>query len=282
VTAPATQLKIGLFVLCGIAAVAITAVVLRVEGRVPVVRYHTYFDESISGLDVGSPVEFRGVRIGSVGSIAIASDRSHVDVALDINDRDGQRIELARTAPELRARLESSGITGVKYIDIEPATESAPELSFAPDRRYIPARSSFLRQLELRAERVSESAPVLLDRLVRVADHMDRVLGELENSRLPSRIVSAFDDIDAMVVDARHLVKHVDRAALPARLVEAISEINAAAAKLRGFASKLEGDGEIEQAMRELGGAARAFRELVQDVEREPDMLVKGRAASRP
>jgi ABC-type transporter Mla subunit MlaD len=282
VTAPATQLKIGLFVLCGIAAVAIAAVVLRVEGRVPVVRYHTYFDESVSGLDVGSPVEFRGMRIGSVASIAIASDRRHIDVGLDINDRDGARIELARTALALRARLESAGITGVKYVDLEPAAGPAPELSFEPDHRYIPARTSFLRDMQLRAERVSESAPELLDRLVRVADHMDQVLSELERSRLPSRIGAVFDDVDTMVLDAKHLVRGFDRAALPERLVGVLAHADGAAAKLRSFASKLEGDGAIEQAMRELGGAARAFRELVQDVEREPDMLVKGRAASRP
>jgi ABC-type transporter Mla subunit MlaD len=282
VSAAATQLKIGLFVLCGVAAVAIVAVVLRVEGRVPVARFHTYFDESISGLDVGSPVEFRGIRIGSVGSITVGPDLAHVDVGLDINDRDGARLELARSASSFRARLQSSGITGVKYVDLEPGNTPAPKLSFAPDQHYIPARSSFLHDLELRAERVGESVPELFDRLVAVADHLERLLSEVESSRLPSRMRSVFDDVDAMVLDARRFVHQIDRAALPQRLADVLAKIDGAAAKLRGFASRLEGDGEVEQAMRELGSAARAFRELVQEVEREPDMLIKGRTASRP
>ena len=43
-------------------------------------RYVSYFDESVQGLDVGSPVKFRGVTIGTVGGIDVAPDHRHVEV----------------------------------------------------------------------------------------------------------------------------------------------------------------------------------------------------------
>ena len=58
--------KLGLFVLLGL-FVAFGAVVWLGAAEIDkdVARYVTYFDESVQGLDVGSPVKFRGVRIGN-------------------------------------------------------------------------------------------------------------------------------------------------------------------------------------------------------------------------
>jgi paraquat-inducible protein B len=38
-------------------------------------RFIVYFDEAISGLDEGSPVKLRGVRVGHVVGISIRYDR---------------------------------------------------------------------------------------------------------------------------------------------------------------------------------------------------------------
>src|SRR5689334_9285868 len=117
---PATQLKLGAFVLVAIAAAIAVALGLGLRGRVSTLRYHTYFDENVQGLELGSPVTFRGVRIGAVGAIAIAPDRVHVDVALDIRERDAVQLDLDTRGPAMRARLETQGITGVKYVDVDP------------------------------------------------------------------------------------------------------------------------------------------------------------------
>jgi ABC-type transporter Mla subunit MlaD len=281
-TRATTQLKLGLLVLCAIAAAFAIAVSLGLRARTPTVRYHTYFDESVSGLDVGSVVEFRGVRIGSVGDISIAPDHNHIDVALDINQNDALEMHLDEVALAFRARLETSGITGVKYIDLEPrVTAKLPELAFAPDRRYVPSRPSMLHMLEANVQRVGESIPLLAERASAAADKVGRLLDDVERERLATRLATTLDHADAAFDELHRLVRHVDRADLPRKADATLAEIDAAAAKVRGSFTRLDGDGELARAMRELGSAARAFRELVQEVERDPDMLVKGRARSR-
>jgi paraquat-inducible protein B len=70
---------IGLFVLTGIALAFATVVLfgkLDLFGETRAAEI--VFDGSVSGLGVGSPVTFRGVRVGAVSSVAIAFDpRSH-------------------------------------------------------------------------------------------------------------------------------------------------------------------------------------------------------------
>jgi phospholipid/cholesterol/gamma-HCH transport system substrate-binding protein len=307
-TTPATQFKLGLFVLIGLAAAALAAVGLGLHTRTPSVRYHSYFDESVSGLEIGSPVDFRGVRIGFVGSIAIAPDLEHIDVGLDVAKAEADMLRLEDLAPTLRARLETQGITGVKYVDIQPRNvdeHPLPELEFAPDLHYIPARHSLLFALERQLDRVGKQVPVLVDHATATVDKLGRVFDDFHDQQMAKRIADVIDHTDATVMDLRRLVRRVDRADLPEKTGAAIADLDAAVQKAREVLAKLSGidaliasarrsadaigdfgrsasgGGELEQTIRDLGDAARAFRDLVQEVERDPDMLVKGRARSK-
>jgi paraquat-inducible protein B len=86
------QALIGLFVLCGLALAVLTVVLF---GRFDPFRQtqaaEVVFDGSVDGLGVGSPVSFRGVRLGAVSSIAIEHDpqsgRTYIPVKLRIDPR---------------------------------------------------------------------------------------------------------------------------------------------------------------------------------------------------
>src|SRR4029079_2013614 len=120
------------FVLLGFGLAIAAAVLLGVATtRKQTVKYHSYFNESVQGLDLGSPVKFRGVTIGHVSAIEIAPDHRMVDVVSELDAADIKRMGLAEEGahplgptrfaipPDLRAQLSSQGITGVKFIGID-------------------------------------------------------------------------------------------------------------------------------------------------------------------
>src|SRR5262249_62254679 len=73
--------KVGLFVLSGVALAFATLLWLgTAQFRRQVMRFVTYVDEAVQGLDVGAPVKIRGVAVGSVTRIRIARDRKPVEL----------------------------------------------------------------------------------------------------------------------------------------------------------------------------------------------------------
>ena len=69
-TATANNWKLGLFIVTGIAVVLSTAAWIGVDRLRQDYRiWYAYFDESVDGLEVGSPVKFLGVPIGEVVEI---------------------------------------------------------------------------------------------------------------------------------------------------------------------------------------------------------------------
>jgi len=70
----ANYFKIGLFFLSG-TILAVIALIILGEGTFfqKKVLLETYFKESVQGLDIGSPVKFRGVLIGNVEKITFVN-----------------------------------------------------------------------------------------------------------------------------------------------------------------------------------------------------------------
>ena len=128
---------VGLFVL-GALALGIVGVVSF--GGVHVFskpqRFEVFFNESIQGLDLGSPVKLRGVRVGRVVGIRIRYDadlqHSEVEVTCELTrdtltDIKGSMIDIANDAQlkklieaGLRAQLGINGIaTGLLFVELD-------------------------------------------------------------------------------------------------------------------------------------------------------------------
>ena len=115
-------------------------------------RFMVYFDESVSGLDLGSSVKFRGVRIGRVSQVNLtydaATQKSVVAVLCEFNrnvltDPSGRSIQLAdrgeledMIAAGLRAELGIAGLaTGLLYVELDmkdPAEYPVPHRDIVP------------------------------------------------------------------------------------------------------------------------------------------------------
>lgn len=120
-------------------------------------KFVVYFDESIHGLDLGSPVKLRGVRIGRVVELNVRyeadKNRSVVAVLCELNrdvitDNRGQKLNLSSRAElqklvdrGLRARLEIQALaTGMLFVGldfVDPKENPAPPPPEAPTRYLV-------------------------------------------------------------------------------------------------------------------------------------------------
>ncbi|WP_404425364.1 MlaD family protein [Nibricoccus sp. IMCC34717] len=124
-------------------------------------RFVVFFDESIHGLDLGSPVKLRGVRVGRVVDLALNYDEKAntavVAVTCEFNknmmkNRDGVMIDVSKrerlealVASGMRAQLGVQGLaTGLLFVELDfvdtesqvPAPTGAPTtLAVVPSMR---------------------------------------------------------------------------------------------------------------------------------------------------
>ena len=301
-----THFKLGIFTL--IAIVAGIAMAFGLGARATTsetVRFDTYFDESVEGLEIGSPVKYRGVKIGSVSAIEIAPDHQKVDVGLALAAVDVRRLGLETIPPELRTQLGTQGITGVKYVDIDffdPKANPPPVLPFEPPARYIPAAPSVIKGLTEDLGAMLQRLPAVADATTAVLQRIDRILEDFEGQRLPARFEKAVEDIDGAAGDIRVLLRHIDKAHIPDKTASAMDGLSTALAKVNVMMDRIGGDGglvastqratdrlgdlgrnasgsagDLQKTLRDLDEAAQAIRDLAQELERDPEMLVKGR-----
>lgn len=283
--ASVSHLKLGILVLA--AFVACTAILFGLGlRREPSDTYHTYFDETVQGLEVGAVVKYRGVKIGRVSAFGIAPDGRHVAVTLSIGRAHAKRAGLTTISPALRAELATLGITGLKIIDldvVDPARVPLPVLSFTPEQPYIASHPSFLTGVQRGLQTTSDRLPELLDRAIAILDqvHSDRLsqrIGALADSTTQAaekleRAFVTFDRVGRKLDDVLDRVGGDDGLVASAR--RATDAFDDAGRTTRTSAA------ELGRTMRDLGDAARTVRRFFRDLERQPDMLLKGRGRSR-
>ena len=175
--------KIGFFILTGVALVVGTLVYLGGFGS----EQHefiaeTHFSYPVSGLDVGSAVNFRGVRVGSVRKISFIGaeyddignplDRRQIYVELALDKRlfrfggSEERVhETLRRLVErgLHATVSSSGVTGLSKIELNFPKIPPEDEKISWKEKYIriPPAPAFLQS-------AADSVTQVLDQLNRM------------------------------------------------------------------------------------------------------------------
>src|SRR6056297_1955306 len=140
-----TNFAVGLFIITGIAVVAVVVIYVGASTYLKPGRlYSAFFNESVQGLSKDSPVKYRGVPVGQVHDIRIAEDGRLVEVVLRI-DSDWKPDE------NTIAQLKAIGITGIMFVelDIREASDQVlkPDLQSFSENPVIPTTTSDIRQL---------------------------------------------------------------------------------------------------------------------------------------
>jgi len=208
----ANKTLVGAFVI-GALALAVIAVIVFGSGKLFADKETMvmYFSGSVKGLNVGSPVVFRGVRIGSVKDIVLQFNAKDVAFLIPVYvEIDFDKIELiGNTAGDekayfdaliekgLRAQLElQSIVTGQLMINLD-FNPKAPARFVGIDKRYreLPTTTSGLEELL----KTAQDLPLkdLVDKLLKAIEGIEKVV----NSPNISSSLKSLDDSLAKLKD---------------------------------------------------------------------------------
>ena len=221
----ANKSLIGAFVVGGI-ILFIAAFVLLGAGSFSGVKPNAlaYFQDSVSGLDIGAPVKFRGVTIGKVSQVLLrTANQSPSDYSIPVVmeftpdlltrrgldqaliDKSGLRISIEKG---LRAKLQQqSVITGVLYVELDyfPDTPyklhdtrgEQPEIPTLPSNlgALTKAVSQTLEQLS-RVDFVS-----ITKKVDSILTRIDQGASQIEFAKINNNLVKASDNIARITSD---------------------------------------------------------------------------------
>jgi phospholipid/cholesterol/gamma-HCH transport system substrate-binding protein len=164
----ANYVAVGAFVLACIIGLVVTLLWLAgIQYSQEYDYYQTYFKGPVTGLGKGTAVRYNGIDVGRVDNLEFdPNDPQTVIVTLQV--RTGLNIR-----ENSQASIESQGLTGGSYVEIDGGTAKSPLLLPKPGQRYpvIRAKASTLQQIE-------ESAPQLLAKLNVAADRVNDLLND--------------------------------------------------------------------------------------------------------
>ena len=311
-TQPTNHWKLGLFVVVGLVVMLVTLVFLGKETlQQESVAYTSYFDEAVTGLDVGSPVKFRGVPVGKVAEIDVAPDHRHVRVTYDlavtvldqlgIAKKSGEKTKIS-VPVELRVQLGTTGVTGVKYLQLDffdPKQHPREALPFRVPANHIPSTPSTLKNVEDSVVRAIDSLPAVTSELVVSLERINGLLAQIESERIPARVAGTLNQADLAFATLNEKLQDVPARELSQEALATMAGFNTAMAKVHRVLERVDGDqgllasaqrasdtlGDVagdargwSETLRDVREAADAIRQLVEALERDPDMLLKGRA----
>lgn len=289
--------KLGLFVSLGIGvAIGMLFWLGMARFRREAIYAVTYFDESVQGLDVGSPVKFRGVTLGSVSSITIAPDQRHVQIDMQIFTEELKHMGLSSDTPwtpEVRVQLASAGITGVKFLQVDffEATKHQPmDLPFEPGTNYIPSVPSTLKGLEEALNEFLDKLPGYGDKIKKVLEEarealaqLRRVGGMIEDEHGP--VQQLVKRVDGAVATLEGAIKEAQVGQTTAALRASAGTVGQAADNLSrtsvsiGKTSSQVGSlsDHLDAAITGLRETLEAVRSLATDLDRDPSALLRGK-----
>jgi len=201
-----TKLAVGLFVACGLACAVLVIIWLGMSRFLEKGQFYvSYFDESIQGLVVDSPVKYRGVFIGRVDSISVAPDSELIKVVLKIDT--GQTLD-----SNIVAQLKSVGITGSMFVELDRRAagepDQSPTLSFPSEYPIVASKPSEISELLSNISQALNQIKALdlrgiSEKIKLTLDSIHQKVSEAEVKRISMKLESSLDRVDRILDEQR-------------------------------------------------------------------------------
>lgn len=295
--------RIGLFI--------ITALLLLAGGLVifgagqffkQKILVETYVDATVQGIEIGSPVKFRGVTVGKVSNIGFLFteypqvDRStvvnYVVILMEVDkpifpemfEVDDLQGLLDRSIKRgLRVQIEPQGITGLNYMEInylEPSRFTPITINWKPRHYFLPYAPGEITSMLDSVNRMMREIEGL--NIKGISDQTEKLLGNLND-------VVTKSQIDQLSADARQLITTLEQAVEDAQVKELSADTRALLAEVQRSndqirailsnvepASRLNAD-DIAATLANFRIISDNIRALSADLTRDPSRLIFNR-----
>ena len=205
-----TKFTVGLFVFFGIVIAVLAILWLGMSHFLEKGKdYAIYFDESVQGLDIGSPVKFRGVTVGRVVKIDVAPDSKLIQVIVKI-DKD---TKLESNIANIVAQLSIAGyITGSMFIELDLKEKGESYKSSVPN---FPSEYPIISSEPSNIREIFEGIDDLLNQIKAIdlkgisgrikdtLDHFNQLMADANIKGLSKNLESSLKDIRSIVQKER-------------------------------------------------------------------------------
>jgi paraquat-inducible protein B len=309
--------RLGFFLVAVLTLLLATALLFiqRLRSR-EVLELVTYTIEDVSGLDVSSPVRYRGVSVGRVTNIRVDPRAEPVEIDFEVfldrlntvgfsAERIRKIVDLRGTFPKLRAQVIGNLVTGEAYLLLDVPQNPPPPISlgFTPTRPYIPSVPRPLAAMQDRLPAVLERAeatlrtlreivyklPDSLERSNRFFTNIERIFQE---SQLPAlsadsrqffattsrQIEQLTSELDKLVDTGGSLVQLLNdaQASMDASKLPATTQTARDALNQTNLAAE-----ELRRSLPVIRDSLAEFRELARMLAEQPESVVYGRRPAR-
>lgn len=277
--------------------------------------YETYMVESVSGLNLNAAVRYRGVEVGRVRRIMLAPGNvEQVRLTLDIERGTPVKTDTVAT-------LQTQGLTGIAYVELKGGHKESPALRASAEQEVpvIGSAPSLMERLETAAPVLMANMTRTVDSLNATLDETNRAalrstLADL--AVLTQTLAKRSSAIDATLASTAVTMDHAAR--FSAQLPQMVQRFDRSAEALERMATDVAGasasarhtldsargaldsarstlDGsradvaqftgtalpETRELVLELRGLTATMHRVIDEVERNPAVLVQGRRPAK-
>ena len=271
--------RLGLFVILTVAT--LLALLFILGGRSlfrPTLTAETYFNESVSGLDIGSPVKYRGIPLGSVSQITssavlyerdvpVGQRKAYIVVRMKVAGNKVDLEQLKEEIPEyvkrgLRAQTQIAGVTGQLYVSLDDPTPPIPQglpFDWTPEHIYIPSAPSLTSEIVGNAQKFLASLNAA--KIDDIAEQLKTLVASLNQKVGDVAVQDLSKEGLGLLRDTRATVSRIDRIIADAPLSQAFDRLDAASKRL----DDLLADPGLKQTVDKLASASTRIDKLLAD-----------------
>jgi len=198
------KVRLGIFLI--VSTVLLITLILIITGSRLLKRRDMYFirykEISLSGLEIGSAVKYRGIRVGRIDDIFIdTEDITSIIVQISVEPK-------VPIKEDTEAIINLIGITGLKMIELQGGTNESKRL---PPDSFIRAGQSLVDMISGRADVITQKMELILNNLGELteATHREQLYRLIENT---SNTLESFQTLlDTNQISLFHSVQNFER-----------------------------------------------------------------------